>query len=107
MVFAGRISYGLYVYHALVQIAFNRWLPPPLRFLLTDPSLRLMTLGMATLAVAAISWRVLEQPVNRFRTKLTRATLGPVPIEEENTNIQPQRRARDVSAGVTARHKFV
>ena len=107
MVFAGRISYGLYVYHALVQIAFNRWLPSPLRFLLTNPSLRLMTLGMATLAVAAISWRVLEQPINRFRSNLTRATLGPVPIEEENTNIQPQRRAREVSAGVTARHKFV
>lgn len=109
MVFAGRISYGLYVYHALVQIAFNRWLPSPLRFLLTNPSLRLMTLGMATLAVAAISWRVLEQPINRFRSKLMRATLEPVPIEEEDTgnNIQPQRRVREVPASGTARHKFV
>jgi peptidoglycan/LPS O-acetylase OafA/YrhL len=77
LVFAGRISYGLYIYHALVAIVFNRWLPDPMRFLITIPPLRLIVLGMATVAVAAISWRFLEQPINRFRSKESRAVLGP------------------------------
>src|SRR4029077_718561 len=33
LVFAGRISYGLYIYHILVAMVFNRWLPSPMRFL--------------------------------------------------------------------------
>jgi peptidoglycan/LPS O-acetylase OafA/YrhL len=83
LAFAGRISYGLYIYHALVAIAFNRWLPLPLRFLITIPSLRLMVFGMATVAVAAVSWRLLEQPINRFRSKGTNAVFRPTAQVEE------------------------
>jgi peptidoglycan/LPS O-acetylase OafA/YrhL len=84
LVFAGRISYGLYIYHALVAILFVRWLPLPMRWLLTIPSARLVILGTATLVVAALSWRVLEQPINRFRSETTRATLGPIPGEDRD-----------------------
>ena len=72
LVFAGRISYGLYIYHILVAMIFNRWLPSQFRFLITIPSLRLLFFGIVTLLVAAISWRLLEQPINRLRNKRTR-----------------------------------
>jgi peptidoglycan/LPS O-acetylase OafA/YrhL len=72
LVFAGRISYGLYIYHILVAMLFQRWLPSPLRFLLATPSLRLMMFGTATVAVAAISWRFIEQPISRFRSRTKR-----------------------------------
>ena len=81
LVFAGRISYGLYIYHILVAMLYQRWLPMPMQWLLANPSLRLIIFGTSTLLVAAVSWRILEQPVNRFRRKKTRAVLGPVARE--------------------------
>jgi peptidoglycan/LPS O-acetylase OafA/YrhL len=83
LVFAGRISYGLYVYHILVAMLFERWLPSPLRFLLTTPSLRLMVFGTATVAVAALSWRFIEQPISRFRSRTTRT---PAPAANETVS---------------------
>src|SRR5437763_12707097 len=79
LVFAGRISYGLYIYHILVAMVFNRWLPNQMRFLITVPSLRLVVFGIVTLFVAALSWRFLEQPINRLRGERTRKALGPIP----------------------------
>src|SRR4029079_7356319 len=67
LIFAGRISYGLYIYHVLVAMLFDRWLPDQMRFVITIPSLRLIVLGIVTLFVAALSWRFLEQPINRLR----------------------------------------
>jgi peptidoglycan/LPS O-acetylase OafA/YrhL len=79
LVFAGRISYGLYIYHILVAMFFYRWLPSQLRFLITIPSLRLIVFGIATLFTAALSWRLLEQPINRVRGEKTRKAVGPIP----------------------------
>jgi peptidoglycan/LPS O-acetylase OafA/YrhL len=79
LVFAGRISYGLYIYHVLVAMVLNRWLPSPLRFVIANPSLRLIVFGMATLFVAMLSWRLLEQPINRLRGEKARNAPGPVP----------------------------
>jgi peptidoglycan/LPS O-acetylase OafA/YrhL len=81
LVFAGRISYGLYIYHILVAMVFNRWLPSQMRFLITIPSLRLVVFGIVTLFTAALSWRLLEQPINRLRGEKTRKALGPIPHE--------------------------
>ena len=86
LVFAGRISYGLYIYHALVAIVFNRWLPSSLRFLINTPALRLELFGMATLVVAALSWCLIEQPVNRLRAKLTRNALGPAASDRDDAS---------------------
>jgi peptidoglycan/LPS O-acetylase OafA/YrhL len=79
LVFAGRISYGLYIYHILVAMVFDRWLPSQMRFLITIPSLRLVVFGIVTLFIATLSWRLLEQPLNRLRGEKTRRTLGPIP----------------------------
>jgi peptidoglycan/LPS O-acetylase OafA/YrhL len=67
LVFAGRISYGLYIYHIMVAMVFDRWLPSQMRFLVEIPSLRLVVFGIVTLFTAALSWRLLEQPINRLR----------------------------------------
>jgi peptidoglycan/LPS O-acetylase OafA/YrhL len=77
LVFAGRISYGLYIYHILVAMVLNRWLPSQLRFVITIPSLRLVVFGIVTLLIAALSWRFLEQPINRLRgQKMSKAFSG-------------------------------
>jgi len=95
LVFAGRISYGLYIYHILVAMLFERWLPRPMQWMLAMPSVRLILFGTATLVVAAVSWHLLEQPVNRFRSKKTRAALGPVPSEDESRLPSPMPRNKD------------
>jgi len=89
LVFAGRISYGLYIYHILVAMVFDRWLPSPMRFLIVIPSLRLIVFGTATLLVAALSWWMLERPINRFRSVKTRKVLGPVPTQERGVSAEP------------------
>jgi peptidoglycan/LPS O-acetylase OafA/YrhL len=97
LVFAGRISYGLYIYHALVAIVFNRWLPSSLRFVITIPSLRLMVFGMATVAVAAASWCLVEQPINRFRSRMPRRSFGPAPSDNESIDPRLVRWNRQVA----------
>jgi len=88
LVFAGRISYGLYIYHILVAMLFQRWLPSQFRILTTTPSLRLIVFGIATLLVATLSWRWLEQPINRLRGERARETFVPLDprqrLSEEN-----------------------
>jgi len=85
LVFAGRMSYGLYIYHILVAMVFNRWLPSQMRFLITIPSLRLFVFGSLTLLVAAASWRLLEQPINRYRSQKTGRALGPITVTSANS----------------------
>jgi peptidoglycan/LPS O-acetylase OafA/YrhL len=87
LVFAGRISYGLYIYHILVAMVLNRWLPAPMRFVIAIPSLRLLVFGVVSLLVAALSWWVLEQPINRLRSAKTRKVLGPVPVDEPAASV--------------------
>ena len=103
LVFAGRISYGLYIYHILVAMVFDRWLPAQMRFLVTIPSLRLVVFGIVTLFVAALSWRFLEQPINRLRGARTRKILEPVPsgnweIAARRWEFEEERRTRTQTA---------
>jgi peptidoglycan/LPS O-acetylase OafA/YrhL len=85
LVFAGRISYGLYVYHILVAMILNRWLPEQLRFIIIIPSLRLVVFGIATLLVATISWCVIEQRINRFRGATMRLAIKSLSTEGGDT----------------------
>ncbi|MFL6536944.1 MAG: hypothetical protein ACJ8JD_02050, partial [Chthoniobacterales bacterium] len=49
------------------------------RFIITIPSLRLVVFGVVTLLTAALSWRLLEQPINRLRGEKTKKVPGPIP----------------------------
>jgi peptidoglycan/LPS O-acetylase OafA/YrhL len=70
LVFTGRISYGLYVYHMLPPYL----LPPMLSAL--GLNLQMHTYGgfavsaIITFAVASISWFLLEAPINRLKRHL-------------------------------------
>jgi peptidoglycan/LPS O-acetylase OafA/YrhL len=66
-----------------------------MQWMLAMPSVRLTLFGTATVVVAAVSWQLLEQPVNRFRGKKTRAALGPVPSEDESRLARPMPSNKD------------
>ncbi|MBB3235691.1 acyltransferase family protein [Phyllobacterium endophyticum] len=63
----GRISYGVYLFHALV-LAFVVKAQPWLPVNVSEQGLgRFLVAGTGTLVVAAISWMVLEKRVNAFK----------------------------------------
>jgi peptidoglycan/LPS O-acetylase OafA/YrhL len=80
LAYAGQISYGLYIYHMLVSLLADRWLPDSARWMIDIPSVRLFTLGTATLLFATVSWALLEQPINRLRGAKPRQSFTTEPI---------------------------
>ena len=80
LAYAGQISYGLYIYHMLVSLLAYRWLPDYARWMIDIPTVRLLTLGTGTLLFAAVSWSLLEQPINRLRGAKTRRLMRTEPI---------------------------
>ncbi|RVD09213.1 acyltransferase [Mesorhizobium sp. M2A.F.Ca.ET.029.05.1.1] len=69
--YLGRISYGIYLYHfpALAVVflfceSFETQFPPlgPIRFVIA---------GLVTVAAAATSWHLLEQPLSRLKARLS------------------------------------
>ncbi|HUQ18397.1 MAG TPA: acyltransferase [Gemmatimonadaceae bacterium] len=69
IVYLGRISYGIYVYHQLVPPVVNRIAS---RLGLAMPEnvwLYSLTYGSATVAAATVSWYVLERPMNQLKRK--------------------------------------
>jgi peptidoglycan/LPS O-acetylase OafA/YrhL len=70
IVYLGRISYGIYAYHMLVPWFLSKFfrifggtLPP-------HGIVRLLIAGGVTVAVAAVSWRVLESPINALKRRV-------------------------------------
>jgi peptidoglycan/LPS O-acetylase OafA/YrhL len=77
LVALGRISYGIYLYHLAVYWAITRvleraGLAPP-----ADGPVKLLVCGTLTVAVAALSWRVLEQPLQRLKRHFPWPTAAP------------------------------
>jgi peptidoglycan/LPS O-acetylase OafA/YrhL len=56
VVYLGKISYGLYIYHPFVPWIFNHFPSIPTFFYLP-----------VTIAIAALSWHLLELPINRLK----------------------------------------
>jgi peptidoglycan/LPS O-acetylase OafA/YrhL len=80
LVFLGKISYGLYLYHLFT---FQPWDAlvrhvPALAALGHDVGLFLLTLAMAV-----ASWFLVERPLNRLKDRIAylRATPGPVTVD--------------------------
>jgi len=65
-IYIGKISYGLYIYHYFAEPFFNKYYPQ-----LTDGNgiIRVVVYFAATLLLASISWKLIEQPINKLKTK--------------------------------------
>ncbi len=72
LVFLGRVSFGIFVFHTLVAYAAA----PALRMLPESPLLRAVILVGLSVAVAVPSYHLLEQPMNRLAKRLDFGKLG-------------------------------
>lgn len=78
--FLGKISYGIYLVHNVVPLAVRRAMT-----VITDDAnafdqlpvlLRLVLLSVATLAVSAASWFLLERPIMRLKSRIPYAKVS-------------------------------
>lgn len=64
--YVGRISYGIYLYHPLVLWCVVA-LFPGVEGLAENGPMRFVVCGSLTIAVASLSWYLLEEPINRLK----------------------------------------
>ena len=70
LVYTGKISYGIYVYHPFVYFFLPRLLDRiGLDFFLLPPLLQFTLALGSTLAIAALSWRFIENPINSLKSR--------------------------------------
>ena len=86
LVYLGRISYGLYVFHLFALALVTKQVVFPLGF-----EGRLLLSFLLTVLLAAVSYRVLEQPFLRLKKRFSYGPAGEVDT----------RRDEHVEAGVT------
>jgi peptidoglycan/LPS O-acetylase OafA/YrhL len=69
LVHLGRISYGVYVYHLIVLLTLELFVPSTRDLMQTNlwPIVFFANLAL-TFLVAELSWRFMEQPLRRYRT---------------------------------------
>ena len=65
--YVGKISYGIYLYHVFVLQAFWRLLSVARLPLLDKGPLLFLIVTSITVAMAALSWKFLEQPLNGLK----------------------------------------
>ena len=70
LVYAGKVSYGIYIYHPfvyfLLPILFYR---TGINFFLLPPLLQFSLAVGSTVAIAALSWRFIERPINSLKDR--------------------------------------
>ncbi len=63
----GTISYGVYVYHGFMPYLAGYVAGPLMAPVGPDWLWRFLVLSTATIAIASVSWRVLERPILRLK----------------------------------------
>lgn len=75
--FLGKISYGIYVYHAFMS-PLQLWAFPRLGLpTLSDTAVRAVILSAMTIATASVSWYLFESPINRLKDFIPRDQAAP------------------------------
>ncbi|MCE0483627.1 MAG: acyltransferase [Methylacidiphilales bacterium] len=88
LVYLGKISYGVYVYHVFVIVVVSPLLEPYGYSEAHGNLVRLMILFTLTLAISSLSWHYLEQPFLAWKKSLSpkrRPALEPVPVTSSQT----------------------
>lgn len=76
LVYLGKISYGLYVYHALANVLSNRLIPVHNAFI--QLALRPIAALAITIALASASYAMLEKPFLRLKNRFAHIQSRPV-----------------------------
>jgi peptidoglycan/LPS O-acetylase OafA/YrhL len=66
LIFIGKLSYGIFVFHSLVGVSISPWLKTFGLDHENYPLLRATILACFSITVAAVSWRWMEQPLNHW-----------------------------------------
>ncbi len=71
LIYLGKISYGLYVYHNLVELVFERYLLPALGWPIPEDNLvRFVLYASGTIAISMASWHAIEYPLSLLKKYL-------------------------------------
>lgn len=84
LVYLGKISYGVYVYHVFVIVTLSPLLLPLGLSETHNAVARLAILTSATVALSSLSWHYFEQPFLAWKTALARAP-RPTPVRRNAT----------------------
>jgi peptidoglycan/LPS O-acetylase OafA/YrhL len=69
LVYTGKISYGIYIYHIFVWVFLRDWLEQFAFFNSINIYLQFFIYFAATLAFASLSWSFVEKPINNLKNK--------------------------------------
>lgn len=79
LVYIGRISYGLYVFHVLVHIAIGPWLDAMGLTMESHIAIRTMILIAISMGVATLSYRYVEMPLSAWVRRRDKAAAKAAP----------------------------
>lgn len=69
IVYLGKISYGIYIYHLLVPLAFSRVAAHFGRTYDDSGFVNFVVTSLVTFGVAAVSWHLFERPINGLKRR--------------------------------------
>jgi peptidoglycan/LPS O-acetylase OafA/YrhL len=70
LVYLGKISYGLYVFHIFVWYFVSDWISTHLRLAHPDLTIAVLTIPL-TIALSMLSYHLLESPFLRLKKRFT------------------------------------
>jgi peptidoglycan/LPS O-acetylase OafA/YrhL len=88
LVYLGKISYGIYVYHVFVIVTISPLLEPYGLSESSNAIERLLILTAATIALSSLSWHWFEKPFLAWKSRLThppKPQLETVPVAISST----------------------
>lgn len=69
IVYSGKISYGLYVFHLFIPTLYY-FIAPRIGITTTNKYLLFISFYLLTFIVASISWKLIESPINKLKNKI-------------------------------------